>query len=339
MEHRRNRLRRTVSTATAVVAAATVAFAVAPAAVAAPAAKAPAGTASVAKLAEREGHLKPAAGGVGTRSAGGGAHSGDFTTDFVHDILARNATNGQLNVYPHSGTYNGTATFQPGVTINYGWGGIRWIGQGDLTADGYSDVLYIDAGGVMRLAPHSGVWNGTGTLLAGQVVGTGWGINDMVFTDDWDFDGYDDVLARRAGTGEVYLYRNTGLGGLSTFDPPLLAVTGPADDVELTMGDFTLDGSTDLLFVQSDGVMGVFDFMTGENWAIGYGWETINAITLADVNVDGVIDVLGRRRYDNTLVAYTHAGWFPDYDTGTAFGTLSAPVLMGYNWNINNVIT
>jgi len=332
MEHRRDSLRRTVLAATAAVAAAAVALALAPAAGAAPAA-APAGT-----VADREGHLVPASGGVGTKS-GSGSRSGDFTTDFVHDILARDAGSGQLKVYPHSGSYSGTATFQPGVTINYGWGGMRWIGQGDLTADGRSDVAYIDAGGVMRLAAHSGVWSGTSTLLSGDVIGTGWHINDMVFTDDWDLDGRDDILARRAGTGDVYLYRNSGLGGLSTFEAPLLAVSGPADDVALTMGDFTLDGTTDLLFVQSNGVMGVYDFLTGETWAVGYGWETINAITLADVNVDGAIDVLGRRRSDNALVAYTNAGWSPDTTTGTAFYTLNAPVVIGYNWHINNVIT
>ncbi len=332
MEHRRDRLRRTVLAATAAVAAAAVALALAPAASAAPAA-APAGT-----VADREGHLVPASGGVGTKSASG-SRSGDFTTDFVHDILARDAGNGQLKVYPHSGTYAGTSTFQPGVTINYGWGGMRWIGQGDLTADGFSDVVYIDAGGVMRVAPHSGTWHGTATLLSGQVIGSGWHINNMVFTDDWDLDGYDDILARRAGTGDVYLYRNSGLGGLSTFEAPLLAISGPTDDVTLTMGDFTQDGTTDLLFVQSNGVMGVYNFLTGENWAIGYGWETINAITLADVNVDGVIDVLGRRRFDNTLMAYTNAGWAPDPGTGTAFGTLNGPVVIGYNWHINNVIT
>jgi len=334
MEHRRDRLRRAVLVATAAVAAAAVAFALAPVANAAPAARAP-----VAKLADREGHLKPATGEVNTKSAGGGAHSGDLTTDFVDDILARNAGNGQLKVYPHSGNYNGTATFQPGVTINYGWGGIRWIGQGDLTADGYHDVVYIDAGGVLRLARHSGVWNGTGTLQSSEVIGLGWNINDVVFTDDWDLDGYDDILARRAGTGELYLYRNTGLGGLSSFEAPLLAATGPVDDVELTMGDFTRDGTTDLLWVQSNGVMGVYDFITGDNWAIGYGWETINAITLADVNIDGVVDILGRRKIDNTLVAYTNAGWSPDPNTGTAFATLNAPVLMGYNWHINDIIT
>jgi len=335
MEHSRDRLRRVALAATTAVTAAAVAVAFAPAASAAPAAKAP-----TVKLADRETHLVPTAGrGIGTRSASG-SRSGDFTTDLTPDILARNASNGQLKVYPHSGAYSGTATFQPGVTINYGWAGMRWIGQGDMTGDGRNDVVYIDPGGVMRVAAHSGVWDGTNTLLSGAVVGTGWNINDMVFTDDWDADGFDDVLARRAGTGDIYMYRNSGLGGLSSFQAPQLAVSGPADDVVLTMGDFTNDSNTDLLFVQSNGVMGVHNFVTDETWAIGYGWQIINAVTIADVNLDGVIDVLGRRASDNALLSYTHTGtWAPNPSNGTAYTTLNAPVVIGYNWHINNVIT
>ncbi len=337
MEHRGTRLRRVVLAATTAVAAAALAVTVAPAATAAPVTtKAP-----TAKLADRTGHLTPTAeSGVGTRTAGSGSRSGDFTTDLTHDILARNAGNGQLKVYPHSGAYSGTSTFQAGVTINYGWGAMRWIGQGDLTGDGRNDVVYIDAGGVLRLARHSGVWDGTNTLLGGEVIGTGWNINDMVFTDDWDADGFDDILARRAGTGVVYMYRNSGLGGLSSFQAAQAVMSGPTDDVTLTMGDFTNDATSDMLFVQSNGIMGVYNFVTAETWQIGYGWGIINAVTIADVNLDGVIDVLARRASDNALLAYTHTGtWAPNATNHTAYTTLNAPVVIGYNWHINNVIS
>jgi len=321
-------------------AAAVTAVALAPAATA----EAPAHAARAAAVADRDGHLTPAA-EVSTRSSSGGSRSGDFTGDGVGDILARDARNGQLKVYPHAGSYSGTATFQPAVTVNFGWGGMRWIGQGDLNGDHLADVVYVDTSGVMRVAPHSGAFSGTGTLRAGDVIGTGWTINDLIFTYDFNGDGLDDVLARRAGTGDTYIYfNNGGLNGTATLQAPLLLLSGPVGiDVDQSMGDFTGDGVPDLLFVQNDGVMGIFDFMAngevGETYALGYGWQTINAITLSDVNIDGRPDVLGRRASDSSLMSYTHTGtWAPTADR-TAFTTLRAPILLGTGWNINNVIT
>jgi hypothetical protein len=316
--------------------AAVVLAAVAPAASAAPAQPA-----KPAAVKDRQGHLVPAA-EVSTRSSSGGARSGDFTGDGIADILARDARNGQLKVYPHSGSYSGTATFRPAVTVNFGWGGIRWIGQGDLNGDHLADVVYVDAGGNMRVAAHTGAFNGTATLGAGQFIGSGWNINDLIFTYDFDGDGLDDVLARRAGTGDTYIYfNNGGIQGTATLLAPQLLVSGPAIDVEQSMGDFTGDGVPDLLFLQNDGVMGLFDFMagdTGDTYALGYGWQTINLITLSDVNADGRPDVLGRRAADSRLLAYTHTGtWAPDANN-LAFSTLRAPVVLGTGWNINNVI-
>lgn len=278
-----------------------------------------------------------------TKSTGGGARSGDFTGDSIADLLARNASTGNLAVYPHSGTYNGTATFSPSTVINQGWGGIRWIGQGDLNADGWPDVVYVDNAGVMRVAANNGAFSGLTTLSSGTVIGTGWTINDLIFTDDFNGDGFTDVLARRAGTGDTYIYfNNGGLTGTTTLQAPQVLLSGGAGDVEQTMGDFTGDGFTDLLFVQSDGVMGLFDFEAdadGETYTLGYGWGIINAVTLADVNLDGWIDIVARRASDSTLHVYRHTTlWSPDADN-IAFGTLNSPVLLGYNWNINNVIT
>jgi VCBS repeat protein len=283
------------------------------------------------------------AGGMSTKSTGGGARSGDFTLDGKVDILARNASTGNLVVYPHSGTYNGTATFHGAVIINGNWGAIRWIGQGDMNADGAPDVVYVDSAGVMRVAPHTGTFNGTGTISSGVVIGTGWTINDLIFTDDFNGDGFVDILARRAGTGDTNIYfNNGGISGTTTLQAPQLLVSGGVDDVEQTMGDFTGDGLTDLLFVQKNGVMGLFDFEAGETGAtytLGYGWETINRLTLADVNLDGWVDVLGRRASDSTLQGYRHSTQFAPDANGIAYSTLQAPQLLGTNWNINNVIT
>lgn len=294
--------------------------------------------AAATKAADHEGFLTPEA-KVGTRSGSGGARSGDFTGDGIGDILARDANNGTLKVYPHAGAYIGTATYQAPVTVNFGWGGIRWIGQADMNNDSLADVVYVDGGGVMRVAPHTGSFSGTSTLGAGIVIGTGWTINDLIFTYDLDGDGFDDVMARRAGTGDTYVYfNNGGINGTATlFAPQLLVRSAGPIDAEQTMGDFTGDGIPDLLFIQHDGIMGVFSFADDVTYTTGWGWNSISMITLTDVNIDGRPDVLGRRASDGALLSYTHNVWAPAADD-TAFNMLNAPLVIGFGWNINNVI-
>lgn len=324
-----NRWPRIASRVLAVATAAVLAVALA----AAPHASA---TAGPPKASKHVGYVMPAK--HSTRSASSGARSGDFTTDGVADLLVRHASTGQLRVYPHWGVYSGVYTYLPAVTINYGWSSMRWIGQGDMNGDGNADVIYVDAFGGMRLARHSGTWNGTNTLMSGELVGTNWQINDLIYTYDVTGDGLDDVLARRAGTGNTYLYENTGGTGTSLLKAPYLMLSGGQADRDQMIGDFTKDGVADVVFVQNDGWMGLFDFVTGNTFWLGYGWQGINAVTLTDVSVDGLTDVVGRRASDGTLLAYTHTGvWRPLPDM-SAYATLRAPVVIGYNWQINDII-
>jgi hypothetical protein len=297
---------------------------------------------------EREGlegwDIAASRGGVSTQSASSGSRSGDFSRDGVSDILARQADNGALKVYPHSGTFNGAATYLPSVTINGGWGGMRWIGQGDMDADGDPDVVYIDGAGVMRIAPHGGVFNGTATLTGTVEVATGWGAFDLVTTGDIDGDGYDDVIARLAGTETAYVYYNNGgINGYNTLLPGEPLITGVGVDVEEVFADFTGDGIADMLFIQNDGVMGLFDPSNGVTYTVSYGWGGVNAITVTDVDRNGWLDVLARISANGNLVAYRHSGsWTPTQTTpttGTAFNTLTAGVFIGSGWQTNNVIS
>lgn len=282
------------------------------------------------------GHFMPAKNT--TRSASSGARSGDFTTDGVADLLVRHASTGQLRVYPHWGAYSGVYTYLPAVTINSGWSSFRWIGQGDMNGDGNADVLYADLAGNMYLAPHSGTWNGTSTLLSSQWLGNGWQINDLIYTYDVTGDGLDDVLARRAGTGDTYLYRNTGGTGTAMLTVPQLVLSGGQADRDQMIGDFTRDGVPDVVFLQNDGWMGLFDFVTGNTYWLGYGWQGINAVTLTDVSMDGLPDIVGRRASDGTLLSYTHTGIWRPLPNMSAYATLRAPVVIGYNWQINDII-
>ncbi|MGH3858534.1 FG-GAP repeat domain-containing protein [Actinokineospora sp.] len=359
-ERGRGRLVGGVIGAVLAIAAATL---VAPQASAAPSAPTPkAGIAKSKRVAHytppKAAGRKPASqGGVTIQSGSSGAGSGDLTGDGAKDILARHQATGQLKIYPHSGTYNGTLTYVAPTTINYGWNGLRWIGQGKVVpANGapraVADVIGITPDGIMRVYPHSGTFNGTSTLTTPVViVGYGWNINDLIFTYDIDGNGFDDLVARRQGTGDTYVYRHSGTySGTSTFLAPEHVASGGETDLEQNMGDFNNDGNPDLMFLQADGWLSILSLGegdinpdTGKPWgvayALGYGWGTINAITLTDINRDNKVDVLGRRAADGVLQVYTNTGaWDPD-PYGRDFGVLRQPIIVGYGWNINDVIS
>lgn len=306
----------------------------------------------------KKGTTPQAPSGGQVQSASSGAGTGDMTGDGAQDILARAAASGELKVYKHSGTYNGVQTYNSVTTINYGWNSLRWIGRGVVVpgaggaARTVSDVIGVTPDGIMRVYPHSGTFNGTSTLTSPvTIVGYGWNINDLIFTYDIDNNGFSDILARRMGTGDTYVYRHSGtLNGTSTFLAPELVATGGETDLEQNMGDFTGDGSPDLMFLSPDGWLSVLSLNEGDinpgtgqpygvAYGIGYGWLSINAISLTDINRDNRVDVLGRRAADGVLQVYTNTGaWDPD-PYGREFGVLQQPIIVGYGWQTNNVIT
>jgi hypothetical protein len=242
-------------------------------------------------------------------------------------------------VYPNSGTFNGTATYPTRDWINQGfWDRFTWVGAADLNGDGLADVVAIDSNGAMYVAQHSGRYDGPNTLNPGlTVINTGWQINDLVFVYDYNGDGFDDILARRAGTGTTYVYfNNGGISGTGTLRAPVSIMSGGQGDSFEGIADVNMDGLPDFVYV-SGGYMAMIALNGGSSGVLGYGWETIDRIVLTDVDNDGLTDILGRRAIDSTLLAYQHSGtWTPV--NGTAYGTYRAPVVVGTNWWINDII-
>ncbi len=272
------------------------------------------------------------------RAAGGGGRSHDFTGDGIPDILARQYGSA-LMVYENGGVFDDTATYPRATFINDGWSGFSWIGTADLNGDGFADVVATTPNGDMYAALHSGQFDGIWTLRSGLVyLGWGWNINDMVYVYDYNGDGLDDLLARRAGTGNSYVYFNNGLNGTATLQAPVQFMDNGEYDEYQGISDVDFDGSPDFVY-QSNGVL-VMIALNGSGYAtLGYGWETVNSITFTDVDNNGRDDIIAKRNSDSTLLAYQRTPhWFVDPD-GTAFTTYSAPVAVGTNWYINDIIT
>ncbi|WP_149183597.1 FG-GAP-like repeat-containing protein [Streptomyces sp. TRM49041] len=176
-------------------------------------------------------------------------------------------------------------------------------GFGDLNADLRADVLVRDKAGRLWFLPGDNT---------GQLVGRGgWNaMNALVRHGDFTGDGREDVIARKASTGELWLYPGAGTGGLTT--PRLIGRGGWNAMSSLTAyGDLTGDGRSDLLAVER---------ATGKLWlypgtGTGYlgarkligngGWNAMNALVgIGDLNSDGRADLIAREKSTGRLWLY-----------------------------------
>ncbi|MDQ1536022.1 MAG: hypothetical protein QOE58_415, partial [Actinomycetota bacterium] len=171
---------------------------------------------------------------------------GDFTGDGKSDILAVK-TNGDLYVYRGSGLggFTGAAT-----KVSAGWAGFSKVfSPGDFTGDGRSDVMAVLGSGDLFLFRGNGQGGFTGRATR---IGTGWGGFAKVFSPgDFTGDGRSDIMAV-GSNGDLHLYRGNGIGGFWGAGTKIGA--GWAMFVsEFSPRDFTGDGRSDVLGVQSTG--------------------------------------------------------------------------------------
>ncbi|MFZ3498104.1 FG-GAP repeat domain-containing protein [Streptomyces sp. 5.8] len=161
--------------------------------------------------------------------------------------------------------------------LGSGWGIYNsLVGVGDLTGDGYGDLLARDKSNVLWLYPSTG----NGYQFRDRVrLGSGWGIYNKLFgAGDVTGDGRADLLAR--GTdGSLWAYPGNGAAGFA--DRVKIGSSGWNGFKKLApVGDITGDGRTDLVGVDSAGYAKVYK-ATGlkglntfqGNTSIGGGWN------------------------------------------------------------------
>ena len=163
-------------------------------------------------------------------------NAGDWDRDGHGDIVTRDSTSGAL--YLRRG--DGRGHFGRPVSIGTGFGSVSLLAAvGDMTGDGYPDLMGQPAGGAIRIYPG----NGTLGLKAGYVAHSRIVAGRQIPIGRWDADGAPDSLFRNGS--KLTLFPGNGPGGLTGAKALGLDLT-PYDWV-IGVSDVNLTGHPDLL--------------------------------------------------------------------------------------------
>jgi N-acetylmuramoyl-L-alanine amidase/FG-GAP-like repeat len=175
--------------------------------------------------------------GVSLRGVNQVLNVGDWNGDGRGDIMTRTAGTGDMQFRPG----DGRGKFGAPVLAAKGWGGVRLLAAvGDVTGDGYPDLMGQPSGGPMRIYPGNGGAGFRASYVAHSAIGgdrhAGLGL--------WTGDGAPDSLFRRSD-GTLHMYTGNGPGGLMN----ATKVGGGANayDWLQSFGDLDGDGRPDLL--------------------------------------------------------------------------------------------
>jgi hypothetical protein len=286
-----------------------------------------------------------------------------FRGDGRLDLLVRNAETGELFVYPHSGTFDATRTFEEPVKIGegFGWQRFFFARAVDATGDGRADLcafsvsefnpgengefgffLLQNTGAPGEFGPFSEPLRVSGKRDDGRR----W---ETIGFADLTGSGTDDIFARGEEVGDVDAFLNHGAGVVrnNTYSRDPVALTQvTVDDFPFAMADFTGNGRLDLLVRRKNGDLDLYEFPgdpgtpaaqgAGGSWhTIAHGWHDMMMMTLTDIDLDGKPDLLGLRP-DGTLNAYVHSGKF---DPANPLDTLQEPVPVGTGFQKYDVIS
>jgi hypothetical protein len=162
--------------------------------------------------------------------------AGDWDRDGYGDVVTRQTRSGSLRLWRGDG--HGHLTRAQSLAKGFGSVG-RLAAVGDMTGDGFPDLVGQPRGGVLRVYPGKGTagfkksYPVYGTVKKGTPIGIG----------RWDSDGAPDSLLRRGR--DLTLLHGNGPGGLH--DPARLAANLSAYDWVIGISDLQAKGHPDLI--------------------------------------------------------------------------------------------
>lgn len=228
-------------------------------------------TIRVAANAGRTETRAPIATGLVLKSAKGLLNAGDWDRDGRGDLLTRES-NGDLNLRRG----DGKGHFAAPVKLSSGFATATLLAAvGDMTGDGWPDLMAQPKGGVVRIYPGAGMkglrasYPAHGTINAGRQIAVG----------RWDGDGAPDSLFLKSA--KPSLYSGNGPGGLTSGRS--LSLDLARYDWVIGISDIDLTGHADLV---------VREKATGYLWLIpgtptGFGTRRLLAEGMGGYNLAG----------------------------------------------------
>lgn len=187
---------------------------------------------------------------------------------------------------------SGPVEVQWGARSRIGSGWPHMLAAGDWNGDGSPDAMLVDGSGDLWLYPTSS----SGQFQRRVRIGSGWqGMDKILAGVDWNGDGNQDLIARHAASGGLYLYPGDGRGG---FNRRAQIGTGWRGMREMAVVDAAYQGLPAIRAVDSSGQLRTYPANGtggfGAPLVHGRGWSTMRHLVGAgDWSSDGVGDMLG----------------------------------------------
>ncbi|MCW2814631.1 MAG: N-acetylmuramoyl-L-alanine amidase, family 2 [Nocardioides sp.] len=163
-------------------------------------------------------------------------NAGDWDRDGTSDLISRRTSDGSLWFRPGLG--NGK--FGEAVSLASGFGRVSLLAAvGDMTGDGWPDLMGQPAGGDMRIYPGRGAKGLAASYVAYSTITA----SQQIPVGLWDDDGAPDVLTRSGS--KLTLHPGNGPGGLT--GGRTLSIDMTRYDQVVGVSDMDLTGHPDLL--------------------------------------------------------------------------------------------
>lgn len=233
-------------------------------------------------------------------NCGGGETTMDVNGDGYGDILAVNSA-AELMFYRNTLPSTGNVTFAKSK-VGQGWSGFNRIVNDDFNGDGYADILATKTNGELWYFANKGV-SGLPAFNSAEFVGGGWGSVVKITAGDVTGDGFSDLLGTKAD-GSLWMWRNAQAATDVGFNPAQPIGTGFGGFTTLQAGDFSGDGSADLVGITSAGDLQYYANNSGSNpgglpfrygTRIGGGWQAYSSVRSVDITGDHRADLIAVR--------------------------------------------
>ncbi len=245
---------------------------------------------------------------------------GDFDGDCKSDILWRNTTSGQVDIWLMNGTTIASTGGPGAVTSDWSIQGV-----GDFNGDGYADLLWRNS-----TTGEAYIWLMNGTTIASSgslgYVSSDWSIAGV---GDFDGDGNADILWQNSTTGQVYLWLMYGTtitgGGSISYVSSGWNIAG--------VGDFDGDGNADILWRNSSTGQIYVWLMNGATIAStgtpGSPTSDWSIAGVGDFDGNGTSDIL----WKNTTSGQIYI-WFMN---GTTYSSSASVSYISPGWSVEGV--